>query len=105
MEKPVKYGFIAKFRAKPGQADALAGILLEASRGVAEVRGAQLYAVSRDPKDEHLIHVMEIWDSKEDHDQSLTLPDTREMIGRAMPLIDGKPEGTTLQVLGGLGVQ
>jgi quinol monooxygenase YgiN len=104
METPMKYGFTAKFRARPGKADALAAILLEASSGVAAAKGVQLYAVGRDPKDENLIHVMEIWDSKEDHDQSLTLPGTRELISRAMPLIDGKPEGTTIQVLGGLGV-
>jgi quinol monooxygenase YgiN len=100
-----KYGFTGRFRAKPGQADALTAILLEASRGVAEAKGVQLYAVARDPKDDNLIHVLEIWDSKEDHDQSLALPGTREMINRAIPLIDGKPEGTTLQVLGGLGVK
>ena len=104
METPAKYGFTAKFRVKAGQADALSAILLEASRAMTDTKGARLYAVARDPKDENLVYVMEIWDSKEDHDQSLTLPGTRELINRAMPLMDGKPEGTTLQVLGGLGV-
>lgn len=93
-----------KFRAKPGQADKLTDILLEASRQVSAIKGIRVYAIGRDPKDENVIHVMEIWESKEDHDQSLTLPETRALIGQAMPLIDGKPEGVTLEMLGGLGV-
>lgn len=99
-----KYGLTGKFRAKPGQAEALTAILLEASKQVTAVKGVRLYAVCRDPKDDNVIHIMEIWDSKEDHDQSLTLPATKELISKAMPLIDGKPEGTALQVLGGKGV-
>ncbi|MBT1685902.1 antibiotic biosynthesis monooxygenase [Fulvivirgaceae bacterium PWU37] len=99
-----KYGMTGKFRAKPGEAEKLAAILLEASRQVSVVKGIRLYAVGRDPKDENVIHVMEIWDSKEDHDQSLTLPETRALISQAMPLIDGKPEGVALEMVGGLGV-
>ncbi|MCD9018617.1 putative quinol monooxygenase [Parachryseolinea silvisoli] len=99
-----KYGMTGKFRAKPGQAEKLADILLEASRQVSAVKGIRVYAIGRDPKDENVIHVMEIWDSKEDHDQSLTLPETRALISQAMPLIDGKPEGVALEMVGGLGV-
>jgi quinol monooxygenase YgiN len=99
-----KYGMTGKFRAKAGQADKLTAILLEASRQVSAVKGIRVYAIGRDPKDENVIHVMEIWDSKGDHDQSLTLPETRALIGEAMPLIDGKPEGVALEMVGGLGV-
>jgi quinol monooxygenase YgiN len=99
-----RYGMTGKFRAKAGQADKLTAILLEASRQVSAVKGIRVYAIGRDPKDENVIHVMEIWDSKEDHDQSLTLPETRALISQAMPLIDGKPEGVALEMVGGLGV-
>ena len=48
---------------------------------------------------------MEVWESKEDHDNSLKLPAVRELITQALPLLDGNPTGgTTLEVLGGKGV-
>ena len=48
--------------------------------------------------------VSEIWDTKEDHDNSLKIEGCMELISKAMPLIDGKPEGTALEVIGGKGL-
>lgn len=98
------YGMSVIFRTFPGKREELLAILLEASREMATVKGCFLYIVSRDEKEEELLHVFEAWRSKEDHDRSLTLPGSAEMIARAMPLLSGKPEGTVLQVAGGKGL-
>ena len=58
----------------------------------------------KDVKDEDVVFVSEIWDTKEDHDNSLKIEGCTELISRAMPLVDGKPEGTSLEVIGGKGI-
>ncbi|HUQ84783.1 MAG TPA: antibiotic biosynthesis monooxygenase [Candidatus Limnocylindrales bacterium] len=100
-----KYGLHGKLRAKSGQGDALASILLEASKLVSTAHGCQLYIVSKDTQDKDLIWITEVWDSKEDHDNSLNVEGVRELISRAMPILDEPPEkGQELEVLGGKGL-
>lgn len=89
-------------RAKEGHGDQLADILVKASALVQTAKGCRLYVLSRDPDSADTIWITEIWDSKEDHDGSLLVPGVRELIGQAMPILDGKPErGQELQLLGG----
>ena len=100
-----KYGLFGKLRAKPGKGDELASILLQAANLVSTAQGCHLYLVSKDTQDQDLICVIEVWDSNEDHDNSLKLEGVRELISKAMPLIDGRPEqGVVLEVLGGKGL-
>lgn len=98
-----KYSFFGKFRTQPGKRDEMLGILSEAASGMANVKGCQIYIVHKDAKDEHTIWVYELWDSKEDHDASLKLPGVPEMIAKAMPLMDGRPEGYELEAVAGKG--
>ncbi|WP_207512418.1 putative quinol monooxygenase [Longitalea luteola] len=64
-----------------------------------------MYAIGKDPKDGNAVYVTEIWDSKEDHDNSLKLEAVRALIMKAMPIIDGPPQkGQELEILGGAGV-
>ncbi len=104
MSSPNKYGLSGKMKAKPGKGKELADILVQASKLVSGAKGLHLYIVSVDATDPDIIWIMEAWDSKEDHDNSLKLPGTKELIAQAMPLIEGKPEGTSLEVLGGKGL-
>lgn len=99
-----KYGFSGKMKAKLGKGKELADILVQASKMVSGAKGLHLYIVSVESSNPDVIWVMEAWDSKEDHDNSLKLPCTKELIAQAMPLMDGKPEGTSLEVLGGKGL-
>lgn len=99
-----KYGLYGKIAAKEGKIDELTNILLQASRDIAEVKGCHLYVVSRSDEEPNSVWVYEVWDSKEDHDDSLKLASTQQLIARAIPLIDGKPEGKSFEVMGGLGV-
>lgn len=98
------YGLTGKFKTKPGKGSEMVAILLQAAEGVKAAKGCHLYIVCQDAANPDIIWVFETWDSKEDHDNSLKLPGTPEMIAKAMPLIDGKPEGTPLIVAGGLGL-
>jgi len=100
-----KYGLHGKFKVSTGNAEKLANILIKASDLVSTSKSCKLYVVSMDSTDENSVWVTEIWDSKEDHDNSLNVEGVRELIGQAMPLLDGKPEmGQVLDVLGGVGV-
>jgi quinol monooxygenase YgiN len=99
-----KYGLTGKLKALPGKRAELEAILLEAAEMVSKAKGCHVYLVCRDPNAPDVIWVMEAWDSKEDHDNSLMPPEVRALIGRAMPLIDGKPEGTVLEIIGGVGI-
>lgn len=94
-----------KFTAKTGLADELANILIEASQLVSTAKGCKLYVVSRDKNDPNAVYVTEIWDSKDDHDNSLKIEGVRELIMKAMPMIDGQPQkGQELEILGGTGI-
>ncbi len=98
-----KYGLYGKLQAKNGQGDALAAILLEASKLMTVLDVCHLYLVSQAAEDSDAIWVTGVWDSKEAHDASLRQDKVRTLIGKAMPLLDDQPEsGQTLKVLGGL---
>ncbi|HEX8149882.1 MAG TPA: antibiotic biosynthesis monooxygenase [Pyrinomonadaceae bacterium] len=101
---PNRYGLYVRLRAQAGRGRELGEIMLKAARLVEGAEGCVLYVVNKAADGPDDIRVMEVWDSKEDHDNSLTLPGVRELIAQAMPLLAGKPEGVTLEVLGGKGV-
>ena len=83
-----------KLTAKDGQRQALAEILIKASRLMASAKGCQLYAVALDEKDANSVYITEIWDSKQDqdHDNSLKVEGVRELIMTAMPILEGQPQ-------------
>lgn len=100
-----KYGLFGKFTAKHGKADELLSILLDASELVSKAKGCHLYLISKDAENGNNIWVNELWDSKEDHDNSLNVEGVKELIMKAIPLIDGQPEkGVELEVIGGAGI-
>ena len=101
----IKYGLHGKLSASNGNGKKLADILLKAAEMLKTASGCHLYAISHDSTNPDDIWVTEIWDSKEDHDDSLKNENIRNLIVQAMPLLAGQPEkGQELQVLGGLGV-
>jgi quinol monooxygenase YgiN len=87
---------------KPGFGLQLADILTKASELVSNAKGCRLYVVCNDSKKPDAIWITEIWDSKEDHDVSLSVPGVRELISEALPLLLGPPKkGQELTMLGG----
>lgn len=100
-----KYGLHGKLSAKAGQRDKLSQILMKAASAVSKAKGCHVYIVSIDTSDSNSVWITEVWDSKEDHDNSLAADGVKELISQAMPLLDGKPEkGQELEVLGGFGI-
>lgn len=100
-----KYGLHGKRMAKEGRIDQLAAILLEAAKVVSKVEGCLLYLVSEDDNDSQTIWITEVWETKEAHDNSLKLTGVKELISKAIPILDGQPEkGLEFHVLGGFGI-
>ncbi len=100
----VYFGMVGKLHTAPQDRETLAGILTQAAVLMNEVPGCRLYVVSRDAADEGALWVMELWESQEAHDQSLTQPAVRALIAQAMPLLTGAPEGASLIPVGGKGL-
>lgn len=100
-----KYGLHGKLQATEGKGDELASILLEASKLVSGAKGCHLYLVSKDKENKDSIWVTEVWESKQDHDNSLKAAGVSELISRAIPILAGPPEkGLELEVIGGTGM-
>jgi quinol monooxygenase YgiN len=101
-----KYLLQGKLTAKSGHRDELASILLEASKLVSTAKGCNLYVIGKDGNDQNSVYVTEIWDSKDDHDNSLKVEGVKEIIMKAMPILDGQPtKGQELEILGGTGIK
>jgi quinol monooxygenase YgiN len=96
------YGLIGKLKAIHGQRDALAMILLD---GVAGMPGCLSYVVATDPTDGDAIWITEVWDSRELHQASLTLPAVQEAIAQGRPLIAEFGERFETTPIGGRGLQ
>lgn len=100
-----KYGLYGKLQAKAGKGKDLVEILFGAAKIMENTKGCILYLVGKAEDNPDGVYVFEVWQNKEDHDNSLKLPGIRELITRAVPILDGKQdEGTTLEILGGKGM-
>lgn len=101
-----KYLLHGKLTAKEGLVDDLESILKEASSLVRKsAKGCKIYIVSRENNNLNDVFITEVWDSKEDHDNSLKIDEVRNLIMKAIPLIDGQPtKGQEFEIVGGLDV-
>lgn len=96
-----KYGLHGKLTAKDGYGEKLTAVLLEAAKSVSTAKGCVLYFVSKDKTDHNSVWITEVWDSKEDHDNSLNVEGARALISQVLPILDGPPQkGQELEVLG-----
>jgi len=95
------YGLIGKINVVPEQRDSLISILIE---GVSGMPGCLSYVVAQDPTDSDAIWVTEVWESKDSHQASLSLPSVQQAISRGRPLIAGFGERFETQPIGGHGL-
>jgi len=79
-------GLIGKISAAPGKRDELIAILLE---GTGSMPGCLSYVVAKDKETPDSIWITEVWETKEQHGASLTLPAVIDAIKRAKPIIAG----------------
>ena len=95
------YGLIGKMSAVPGQRDALAAILLN---GTNAMPGCLSYVIARDPADDNALWITEVWDSRESHNASLSLPSVQAAIAKGRPLIAGFSNRVETAPIGGHGI-
>ncbi len=99
----MKFGMQVVMTATPGKGDELAALMLDASKLVSKLKGCQIYVVQLSTSEKDTVLITEVWESEDDHKASLSVPEIRELIGRARPLIatmvhhNAKP-------LGGVGI-
>lgn len=98
------YGLIGKLSSAPENREALVNLLTQAADLMRKIASCHSYIVTKDADDPGAVWVIELWDSKEAHDDSLTAPEVRQLIGQAMPLLKGNPEGITLIPVSGKGL-
>ena len=105
MKPHTLYGLQGAFLAQEGKGQELAQILMEASALMQSAKGCHLYVIALASDNPDEVWVSEIWESKEDHDNSLGIPGVKELIGQAIPILKAPPEkGKELEVVGGLGI-
>jgi quinol monooxygenase YgiN/mannose-6-phosphate isomerase-like protein (cupin superfamily) len=93
-------------KARPGHGDALAEVMLRVADGLRSTAGCELYVINRAPSDPDAVWVTEIWASQEAVDASLKELESDEgkaQLAEVMALLDGPPERTDLEPLGGVG--
>jgi quinol monooxygenase YgiN len=100
-EEKTMFGLIGKMTAVAGQRDTLIAILLE---GIKSMPGCLSYVVAKDPRDGSAIWITEVWESKESHGASLSLPAVRHAITQAKPLIAAIGDSVTTEPVGGHGL-
>jgi quinol monooxygenase YgiN len=93
------FGTIGRIKAVAGKRDALAAIL---ASGSDEMPGCISYVVAEDLADADALWVTEIWESKEAHQASLSLPVVRDAIARGRPLIAGFDSGAQTRPISGV---
>lgn len=85
------YGLIGSFTAKPGERDALVGLI---AGSAVSMPGCISYVVAVDPADADRVWVTEVWESEDHHKASLSIPEVKAAISNALPLIAGFGEST-----------
>lgn len=101
----MKYGLQGKLYAQAGKGDELASILAEAAELMKKAKGCYIYVVGQQADNKETVCISEVWESKEDHDESLNLPGVWELIGKAMPILQGSPESFEVNIIGGVGIE
>jgi quinol monooxygenase YgiN len=98
-QKPM-YGLIGKIKTKPGQRDAFAALLVQATQAMP---GCLSYVVAADAADADALWITEVWDNAEHHKASLELPAVKAALVAGRPMIAGFGERFETQPIGGFG--
>jgi quinol monooxygenase YgiN len=97
------YGYMGSMKTQPGKRDEVVAILLGGLDGL-RTAGCVQYTVAVSADDDITIWTSEVWGSEEQHDASLQLPEAKEAIARAMPMLTGDFTRVETTVLGGIGL-
>ena len=95
------YGLIGKMTAVTGKRDELVRAMTD---GMTTMPGCRSYVIALDPEDPDGIWITEVWENKESHAASLTLPQVKATISVARPLIAGFSHRVETIPVGGHGL-
>ncbi|GAA1192965.1 putative quinol monooxygenase [Prauserella alba] len=93
------YANVSTFDAVPGKRDELVVHLTSSKPGLTAA-GCLSYEVGVSEDQPDTVFVSELWTSAEAHRGSLELPEVREAIAAARPLISGRSGGFAFDVVG-----
>ena len=96
------YGLISKITAQSGRRDDLIKILLDGVIGA--LPGCTNYVVATDPSDANSIWVTEVWQSRQAHAASLSVPAVAEALNKGRPLIASYSRIAETRPVGGMGI-
>lgn len=100
-----KYGLSVIFKTTDNNAVKLSSILLKTAELVSNSKACKLFLVSLDSDFENTVWITEIWDSKEDRDNSLAVIGVKELLDQLMPLLTEPPQRVKeIEILGGYGI-
>ena len=93
------FGLIGKMRAHPGKrAELIAAI----GGSTGSMPGCKSYVIAEDISDPDAIWITEVWTDEASHKASLQLPEVREAITKARPLIAGFDSHVTTRPVAGV---
>jgi quinol monooxygenase YgiN len=95
------FGMIGKMTVSAGKRAEVIALLLQATTAMP---GCLSYVIAQDTADENGIWITEVWDSKESHDASLSLPAVKNAITAARPMITGFSNQQITIPVGGYGL-
>jgi len=96
------YDDLGLMKTKSGHRDDVVSILLGGADHL-RAAGCDLYIVSLSDHRRRHIWFSELWQSKEHHDASLPLPETKAAVSKATPMLTGEFTSQEVTVVGGLG--
>jgi quinol monooxygenase YgiN len=95
------YGEIGKIIAVSGKRDEVIENILNA---ISNMPGCLSYIVAKDVSNGDAIWISEVWDSRANHEASLSLPSVKDAIAKNLPLIAGMGDSTITIPVGGHGL-
>ena len=95
------YGLLNRLTAKPGKRDEVVRHLVESGSLFDDNVACLLYLVASPADDPTTIWVVDLWTGEDAHTEALRDPSLRPHIDATVPLLEGMPEQTPLEVRGG----
>jgi quinol monooxygenase YgiN len=94
----------SRIRARPGKRDDLVAKFMEVSVIQRDNPACELSLVSTSPEDDLSVFLTEVWTSAEDHERARQSPEVEAWSADMPSLVDGPPETTPLEIVGGKGL-
>ena len=95
------YALLNELTTKPGARDEVVGHLVESGAVFDDDPECLLYLVSSPADESTTIWVVDLWTSEDAHARALRDPSLQPHVEATLPLLEGMPEQTPLDVRGG----